>query len=78
MEEETDVVLPEFAAVGRTLHAQGFLATKQWFVATVLAHRTRHPRIVVRYDADLQGDTSALAVPTPRTAYLTSAQLREL
>ena len=64
--------VPAYALPGNDVWAMGLHAgVRKRFKAHVVKLRKLFPRIVVRYTADEAGNTSALCLPDPNTAYLT-------
>ena len=74
-----ECAIPEWCQVGAPVLAEGWHAGgRRWFRARVVGHRQRFPRVVVAYEADEAGATHALALPTPRQAYVHAGQLQQL
>ena len=74
LEMETSV--PGFAMPGASVVAYGLhCGIRKKFKAEVVKLRKLFPRIVVRYTATADGDTSRLALPDPITAYVTASDV---
>ena len=66
-----EVAIPGWCTVGARVKALGWHAGGQKrFDAKVTGIRARFPRLVIQYLADEHGATHALALPTPRSAYV--------
>ena len=63
--------------VGTRLYAKGHVGggVDAWFEAEVVSHRSSYPPIKVKYLSTLSGETSSLALPTPRTAFVPASKL---
>ena len=75
---EMELEVGDFS-VGRRCFArgQGGDGEQAWFVSEVVAHRERYPPIEVKFLATHpDGDTSALALPVPRLAFLPASALQ--
>ena len=71
--------MPSFCVVGAKVLARTPADADATFEALIVALRPRYPRIHVRFLADhATGNTSALALPTPREAYLHAGLVRQL
>ena len=69
--------VPAYAMPGADVWAMGLHAgSRKRFKAQVVKLRKLFPRIVVRYTADAAGNTSALCLPDPNTAYLTMSDVQ--
>ena len=70
--------IPEWCTIGAQVLAEGLHAGgRRWFRARVLGHRDRFPRVVVEFTSDEAGATHALALPTPKWAYVHAGQLQQ-
>ena len=69
-EAEAELATPY--EIGTRLFAMGHAGggAAEWFHAEVVAHRASYPPLVVKYVSTLGGDASSLALPTPRTAFV--------
>ena len=64
-------------AVGSQVQARGLAPHGvDWFKAEVVSHRSKFPPIEVKYTSTLEGETSSLALPTPRTAFVPVTHVR--
>ena len=61
---------PDGLQTGDPCFAVGYMLEKKWFQARVLSIRAKEPRLRVEYTATLEGETSKLALPEPRKAYV--------
>ena len=62
-------------AVGDTCFALGTVTGKVWFRARLLRVRATYPQFFVEYIADLTGNSSALALPTPRRNFVPAEEM---
>ena len=68
--------VPAYALPGEHVWAMGLHAgARKRFKAEVVSLRKQFPRIVVKYIATEDGNTTAIALPEVRTAYLTMADV---
>jgi hypothetical protein len=74
---EDEMFVPSYAQVGsRILAVADAGAGPKQYVAEVVAIRAKFPPLHVRFIKDVEtGSTNALALPTPKEAYLHSAQV---
>ena len=79
--EEDDAAGQELAVGDHTVGSTVYVKEKAggaegWFKAEILALRTRYPPIQVKFVADPEGNTSALALPAPVIAAVALSQIR--
>ena len=73
---DLEMGVPAFALPGEEIWAMGLHAgSRKRFRAEVLSIRTQFPRIVVRYNANEDGETASIALPEMPTAYLHAADV---
>ena len=75
-EAERELATPH--AVGARVYAMGHAGGGggEWFEAEVVGHRDAYPPIAVKYLANLAGDKSALALPSPSTAFVPASKVQ--
>ena len=65
-------------SIGSRVFAKGLAPSgeREWFVSKVVGHRSRFPPIVIEYMATHpEGETSSLALPVPRRAYVSASHV---
>ena len=70
------VVPPDDLQVGDTCYALGQMVSKKWFTAKLIGVRANSPPMRVKYISTLDGNTSDLLLPSPRTDYVNIDQVR--
>ena len=74
-----EVFVPPYAVAGAKIIAEGWYGSLKEFEATVVAIRSRFPRIRVRYTKNCEnGSTHFLALPSPVEAYVHGGVVRSL
>ena len=76
VDPSVEMGVPAYALPGEQVWAMGLHAgARKRFKAEVISLRKQFPRIVVKYVATEHNETSAIALPEMRTAYLTMADV---
>ena len=76
IDPSVEMGVPDYAVPGKELWAMGLHAgTRKRFKAEVVSLRTQFPRIVVKYISTEDGNTTSIALPEMRTAYVTMADV---
>ena len=76
IDPSVEMGVPDYAVPGKELWAMGLHAgTRKRFQAEVVSLRTQFPRIVVKYISTEDGNTTSIALPEMRTAYVTMADV---
>jgi len=76
VDPSVEMGIPDYAAPGEEVWAMGLHAgSRKRFKAEVVSHRAQFPRIVVKYISAEDNNTTPIALPEMRTAYLTMADI---
>ena len=76
VDPSVEMGIPDYAAPGGEVWAMGLHAgSRKRFKAEVVSHRVQFPRIVVKYLATEDNNTTPIALPEMRTAYVTMADI---
>ena len=70
------IVPPDGLQVGDTCYALGQMVSKKWFSAKLIGVRANSPPMRVKYISTLDGNTTDLLLPSPRTDYVNIDQVR--